>query len=69
MLTRKIAKGHPDFIVFAFGPGWVKPDMGGPDAPHDVEWAVERHIKPYESATIETHSGKFINHLGQETAW
>ncbi|KZV78631.1 NAD(P)-binding protein [Exidia glandulosa HHB12029] len=44
MLTRKIAKGHPDFIIFAFGPGWVKTDMGGPDAPHDVEWAVERHI-------------------------
>ncbi|KZV85384.1 NAD(P)-binding protein [Exidia glandulosa HHB12029] len=69
MLTRKIAKGHPDFIVFAFAPGWLKTDMGGPNAMDDVEPAVERHIKLYESATIEKFSGKFINQWGQEVAW
>ncbi|KZW00516.1 NAD(P)-binding protein [Exidia glandulosa HHB12029] len=44
-------------------------DMGGPDATHDVGSAVERHIKLYESATIEKFSGKFINQWGKETVW
>ncbi|KZV79224.1 NAD(P)-binding protein [Exidia glandulosa HHB12029] len=69
MLTRKIAKGHPDMIVFAFAPGWLKTDMGGPNATGEVGEAVERHIKLYESATIEQFSGKFINQWGKETAW
>lgn len=43
--------------------------MGGPSATGDVGPAVERHIKVYESATIEKFSGKFINQWGKETPW
>ncbi|KZV79223.1 NAD(P)-binding protein [Exidia glandulosa HHB12029] len=40
MLTRKIAKQYPEFIVFAFAPGFVKTDMGGAGAEYDVRKKV-----------------------------
>ncbi|KZV90294.1 NAD(P)-binding protein [Exidia glandulosa HHB12029] len=69
MLTRKIAKQYPDFIVFAFAPGWIKTEMGGSGAEYEVDDAVKRHIKIYETATLEKHTDKFINQFEDPVAW
>ncbi|KZV90090.1 NAD(P)-binding protein [Exidia glandulosa HHB12029] len=68
MLSKKIAVTYPDIISFAFAPGWIKTDLGGPTATYEVHDAVARHIKVYEGATKEI-SGKFINQFGQEVPW
>lgn len=44
-------------------------EMGGPNAPNEVEDAVAKHIKIYERAAVGTHTGKFINLDGEETEW
>ncbi|KZV92173.1 NAD(P)-binding protein [Exidia glandulosa HHB12029] len=68
MLSKKIAVTYPDIISFAFAPGWIKTDLGGPTATYEAPDAVTRHIKVYEGATKEI-SGKFINQFGQEVPW
>ncbi|EJD34105.1 C-signal [Auricularia subglabra TFB-10046 SS5] len=69
MLTYKMSKQYSDLTIFLLDPGWVKTDMGGPDAWLDVDYAVRNHIKIYESATLETHSGKFLSNEGKEIPW
>lgn len=69
MLTYKMSKQYPDLTIFLLDPGWVKTDMGGPDAWLDVDFAVGNHIKVYEQATLETHSGKFFSHDGKPVPW
>ena len=57
-----------DITCVVVNPGWVRTDMGGPNA----------NLTPAESVTrlrhlIEnlgpTHSGRFFNHDGREYAW
>lgn len=57
-----------DIICVVVNPGWVKTDMGGPNA----------NLSPTESVTRLRHlidnfgptsSGKFLNHDGREYAW
>ena len=43
--------------------------MGGPGAAMEVDDAVAYHIKVLESATLETHAGKYMNYDGTETPW
>lgn len=43
--------------------------MGGPDALIDVDFAVTKHIKIFEGAKLETHSGRFLGYEGQEVPW
>ncbi|EJD39183.1 NAD(P)-binding protein [Auricularia subglabra TFB-10046 SS5] len=69
MLTYKLAKQYPELTVFAFNPGWIKTELGGPHAMMEVEPSVTKHIDVYENAKQSTHSGKFIGYDGAEVPW
>jgi NAD(P)-dependent dehydrogenase (short-subunit alcohol dehydrogenase family) len=54
--------------VLLFHPGWVKTDMGGPDATIDVETSVKGMRRKIDAATLED-TGKFFNYDGKEIPW
>ena len=54
--------------VIALGPGWVKTDMGGPDAQITPEESVKGMLKVIDSLTLED-TGKFYNYTGSEMPW
>jgi NAD(P)-dependent dehydrogenase (short-subunit alcohol dehydrogenase family) len=54
--------------VLLFHPGWVKTDMGGPDAMIDVETSVSGMRRKIEAAKLED-SGRFFNYDGKEIPW
>jgi NAD(P)-dependent dehydrogenase (short-subunit alcohol dehydrogenase family) len=51
-----------------FNPGWVKTDMGGPNAMISVEKSVSGMRQVISRLTI-SDSGKFLNYDGQEISW
>ncbi len=55
-------------IAMAFHPGWVRTDMGGPDAPQSPEESVEGLRKVLASLTQEDN-GRFLTYEGMELPW
>ncbi len=56
------------FTVLALHPGWVKTQMGGPNALIDTDTSASGLIKVIEQATQE-NSGQFINYDGSALPW
>lgn len=48
-------------------PGWVKTDMGGPDAPMDVTEGAKTAVK-LATLSLKGPTGKFF-HLDEEMPW
>lgn len=70
MLTRTMAfefKGE-ELTVVCLDPGWVKTDMGGPNAPLSTEEAASAIVKTAKGLTIQKTS-QFIYHDGRELKW
>jgi NAD(P)-dependent dehydrogenase (short-subunit alcohol dehydrogenase family) len=55
-------------IAIALHPGWVRTDMGGPDAPLDVARAV-RGMKAVIDGLGPEDTGKFLGWDGSELPW
>ena len=59
---------HPTHPVLSIAPGWVRTDMGGPNADFDVATSC-RNV----ANAIERHAGKaghrFVNYDGTELPW
>jgi NAD(P)-dependent dehydrogenase (short-subunit alcohol dehydrogenase family) len=55
-------------IAVAFNPGWVKTDMGGPNAMISVEQSVTGMRQVISKLTL-ADSGKFIGYEGNEIPW
>lgn len=55
-------------VVCPVHPGWVKTDMGGPDADITVEESASGLVELARSLTID-QSGKFLTWQGTEHAW
>ncbi|KAI0941849.1 hypothetical protein AcV7_002421 [Taiwanofungus camphoratus] len=68
MLTYKQARARPDLIAYVIDPGWVKTDMGGPDAVMQPHESVAAQLELATSATSK-NSGKFYRHDGEEIVW
>ena len=70
MLLRSFAIRHADTgrTVLAVCPGWVRTDMGGPQAPLDVETSTRE-----TAGMLEARRGSggmaFVNHANQDVAW
>ena len=70
ILSRRLAeKLRPKGVtVIAIDPGWVKTDMGGPDAPTTVEEAVRDMIATIDRIGLE-ESGSFLARDGSTIPW
>ena len=55
-------------VVVALHPGWVRTDMGGPNAPLSVQESVSGILATIDALTIND-SGGFIDYQGQTIAW
>jgi NAD(P)-dependent dehydrogenase (short-subunit alcohol dehydrogenase family) len=54
--------------IIVFSPGWVRTDMGGPNAMYTPEESVSGMKEILSSVTIED-SGEFLTHTGIENSW
>jgi len=54
--------------VISMHPGWVRTDMGGPDAPLGVEESAAGVIAVAQATTLD-ESGRFVDYRGEEIEW
>ena len=54
--------------VVSLHPGWVKTDMGGPNAPVSIDESIEGMMQVIYSTDIRD-SGRFLNYDGKELPW
>jgi len=54
--------------VVALHPGWVKTDMGGPEAPVQTRDSVAGMIATIDGLTLES-TGSFLDYRGREMPW
>jgi NAD(P)-dependent dehydrogenase (short-subunit alcohol dehydrogenase family) len=54
--------------VVLFSPGWVRTDMGGPNAPLTPPESIAGMRRVIAGLTLE-QSGRFLNHDGTEVPW
>lgn len=55
-------------VALAIHPGWIKTDMGGPNAPQEIEEPISMIINLIEGSDI-SQSGKFLDWKGNELPW
>lgn len=68
MFTKTVAMDYPRMICVAVDPGWVRTDMGGPNAPRSVDSAVRGLVRLIEDLKPDD-SGMFLDIRGGETHW
>ena len=49
-------------------PGWVKPSMGGPEAPVPVDESVDGLVRVIDGLTM-ADNGRFLSYTGEELPW
>jgi len=59
---------NKNITIVAISPGWVKTDMGGPNAELSVEESVHSLIDVIQQLSIKD-SGRFLSHRGEEIEW
>jgi NAD(P)-dependent dehydrogenase (short-subunit alcohol dehydrogenase family) len=65
-LSREVAAD--DVHVAILSPGWVRTDMGGPNASISVQESAEGLLRTI-AATDSTNSGAFRNYTGDKMSW
>ena len=61
MLAFEVAARHPEAIVNAVDPGWIKTELGGPQAPDPVELGAETQVWLATSEDpAATASGRYV---------
>ena len=76
-ITRKIHFENDTITAFPMQPGWVQTDLGNysarlngaKDAPVTVHDSVTGMLRVIDTATKETHSGRFWTYEGTEIPW
>ena len=54
--------------VISLHPGWVKTDMGGPNAPVSIDESIKGMMKVIDTTDIR-NTGTFLNFDGQGLPW
>ncbi len=61
MLSFELAARHPDIVVNAVDPGWIKTNMGGPQAPDPLDLGAETQVWLATSDDpVATTSGQYL---------
>ena len=70
MFTRSLAAelGPDGFICIVLHPGWVRTDLGGPDAPLSVTESVTGMRRVIEGL-VPADNGSFQTYSGEQMAW
>lgn len=70
ILSRRLAEKlrSRGIMVMALDPGWVKTDMGGPDAPMEIDDAVRNITSTIERAGM-SDAGNFLSSSGSRIPW
>lgn len=70
MVTARMGKelGKEGFVCVALHPGWVKTDMGGPNAPLTPEKSIGDMLSLIDRLT-PAENGAFLDHRGQKLPW
>ena len=68
MVVRTAAFDHPKAAFVALCPGWVRTDMGGPNATLSVEESVTGLLQVIGGLT-QADSGTYRNYSGRRLAW
>ncbi len=70
MFTRSLAAelASDGFTCIAMSPGWVKTDMGGPNARLTPDQSIDAMVKVIEGLSTED-SGQFYSHGGDLVPW
>lgn len=68
MKTLSVDLASRGVLTVALSPGWVRTDMGGPNAPLDVSTAVAGMRRVMAGLTAED-SGAFIHYDGSRLSW
>ncbi len=68
MLARSFFIRHPQYSVLSVSPGWVRTDMGGPDAPLDVATSV-RGVADAIAAREGRPGHVYVHYDGHELPW
>lgn len=70
MVSQRMAKdkAFDGMIVITLDPGWVKTDMGGPNATFDIADAITRNIRVIEELGPR-HNGNYYNLNGDLVPW
>ncbi|EFX70608.1 hypothetical protein DAPPUDRAFT_309362 [Daphnia pulex] len=70
MVTRSLSSDLNPFniTVISIHPGWVRTDMGGPNAPLSSQESIESLISTLKELTFDK-SGLFFNQNGEEIPW
>ena len=54
--------------VISLHPGWVKTDMGGPNAPVSIDESIKGMMKVIDTTDIR-NTGTFLNYDGKRLPW
>lgn len=68
MAVKCASLDHPQATFVALDPGWVRTDLGGPQAPITAEDSVRGLLRVIDSLT-PADSGSFRDHGGRQLAW
>ena len=68
MFAKSFSVDHPKISCVVLHPGWVKTDMGGPQAPLSAEESGAGLWKFVQSMGT-THTGRFFDYRGRELPW
>jgi NAD(P)-dependent dehydrogenase (short-subunit alcohol dehydrogenase family) len=66
--SASIDLGACGVVCMALHPGWVRTDMGGPDADLGVRESVES-MRRVIGAANRSHNGRFLNYNGEQLEW
>ncbi len=70
MVTKVLSNDLKDkgIITLAIHPGWIKTDMGGSNAPLEIEEPISQIISLTDKSSLN-ESGKFLDREGKEVPW
>jgi len=68
MFNKVLSNERPDICCVVTCPGWVKTDMGGPDALITLDESCSKMVQLFEGLTLKDTS-KFLKYTGNQVPW